>query len=195
VTDLSTAIDALRAGKLVVIPTDTVYGIAALPAVPGAVDAVFAVKGRSRHKPLPVLGAGVAHLAGVVVIDDWARRLGARFWPGPLTLVLPRAPGFDEDLGGDRTATVAVRVPDFAPALELLEATGPLAVTSANLSGEEPATTVAEARTALGAAVEVFVDGGRVAGTPSTVVALDPGPTILRPGGIPPERLLETLRS
>ena len=187
------ALAALRRGRPVVLPTDTVYGIAALPCIPGAVRAVFEAKGRPEDKALPVLGASLRDLSHVVRVSPAAERLAGRFWPGPLTLVLPRAPGWTHDLGGDRRDTVAVRVPRSATALELLGASGPLAVSSANRSGRPPAATVAAARAALQPAVEVFLDGGRLQGSPSTVVDLTRRPTVLRTGTITEEEIVEAL--
>jgi L-threonylcarbamoyladenylate synthase len=192
VTEIARAVGALEAGKPIVLPTDTVYGVAALPGVPGAVDALFRIKERREGKPIAILAGGLAAMAGIGVIDAGARSLGERFWPGPLTLVLPRAPGFEIDLGGG--TGVGVRVPDCAPALDLLGLTGPLAVTSANRSGEKPATTVAEARDAFGAAVDVYIDGGKCDGLPSTVVSLlGLAPEILRPGPIDVEEIIATV--
>jgi L-threonylcarbamoyladenylate synthase len=190
--ELEAALRELAEGGLVVIPTDTVYGVAALPRVPGAVEAVFEAKGRPEDKPLPVLGASLADLTAVAIFSDRARR-AARHWPGPLTLVLPRAPGFDVDLGGDGSEGVAVRVPASAVALSLLRLSGPLAVTSANLSGRPPATTVDEARAVLGARVRVFLDEGVCAGRPSTVVSLLDGPRLLRAGALPFDGLVQEL--
>jgi L-threonylcarbamoyladenylate synthase len=183
VSDVNGAIAALEGGKPIVMPTDTVYGLAALPGIPGAVTGLFRVKGRPDDKPVAVLAGGWSAMAGIGVLDSNARALGQRFWPGPLTVVVPRAPGFDVDLGGG--SGVALRVPDCRPALDLLGLTGPLAVTSANRSGSAPATTVDEARSIFGADVDVFIDGGRCAGSPSTVVSLlGSEPEILRPGPI-----------
>jgi L-threonylcarbamoyladenylate synthase len=183
VSDLGTAVAALEGGKPVVIPTDTVYGLAALPGIPGAVAGLFRVKGRPDGKPVAVLAGGWPALAGVGVLDSKARALGKRFWPGPLTIVVPRAPGFDVDLGGGRG--IALRVPDCGPALDLLGLTGPLAVTSANRSGSSPATTVDEARSIFGPDIDVYIDAGRCAGAPSTVVSLlGSEPEILRAGPI-----------
>jgi L-threonylcarbamoyladenylate synthase len=184
------AVDALRAGRPVVIPTDTVYGIAALPARREAIAAVFSAKGRRADKPLPVLAAHIEDLESIVRLDERARALAARYWPGPLTLVLPRADGFDADLGGERRASVAVRVPLCDEALAVLGDAGPLAVTSANRSGEPPATSVEEARRALGAWIGVYVDGGRRAGAPSTIVSLAGEPAVLRAGPISPADVL-----
>lgn len=183
--DVERALGALSAGLAIVMPTDTVYGIAARPDVPGALAAVFAAKGRPEDKALPVLAAGVEDLEAVVVFRATAHRYAAAHWPGPLTLVLERAAGWDYDLGGRDHSTIAVRVPNHAVALELLGRSGVLAVTSANRSGEAPATTVDEARLALGHAVGAFVDGGRLEGSPSTVLALTGEPEVLREGAIP----------
>jgi L-threonylcarbamoyladenylate synthase len=180
--ELDRAVAALESGSIVVVPTDTVYGIAALPRIARAIEAIFEAKGRPEDKPLPVLGASVADLAAIVEFDDRAQKLARRFWPGPLTLVLPRAPGFEADLGGTGATSVGVRVPAFDLALTLLGRTGPLAVTSANKSGEAPATTAEAARRALGDAVEVVIDGGRRGGVPSTVLSLVDEPAIIRRG-------------
>lgn len=175
------------------IPTDTVYGLAASLHEPSGVAAIFQAKGRSPDKPLPVLGTGVEQLSSIATFDDRATRLAARFWPGPLTLILPRAEGFDVDLGGDETRTVGVRVPKEPRALELLRITGPLAVTSANRSGEAEATTVEEARAALSESVTVYLDGGRCVGTPSTIVYLAGERRLLREGPVPSELILQML--
>jgi L-threonylcarbamoyladenylate synthase len=181
VTDLSAAVRALESGRPIVMPTDTVYGLAVMPGIPAAVEEVFRIKGRAKEKPVAVLATGVRAFTWIAAFDDRARRLADRFWPGPLTIVLPRAPAFALDLGAGRG--VGVRVPDHELALELLGLAGPLAVTSANRSDEPPATTVDEAREALGNEVEVFVDGGRCSGDPSTVVSLlEDEPVILRDG-------------
>ncbi|MDQ3955366.1 MAG: L-threonylcarbamoyladenylate synthase [Actinomycetota bacterium] len=180
-TSTVTAIaDALGAGHVAVIPTDTVYGLAGLPTNPGAVARIFSLKGRLQDKPLPVLGNGVIQLEAVARFDDLALRLAEAFWPGPLTIVLPRAPGFAADLGGSQPDTVAVRVPDRELCLSLLGATGPLAVTSANLSGRPPATTAEQAR-GLFDSIPVL-DGGACDGSPSTIVSLVGSPKILRSG-------------
>lgn len=180
---------AIRQGRLAIVPTDTVYGLAASPE---AAAAIFDVKRRPRDKALPVLGSDADQLRRTAELDDLASSLTRRVWPGPLTLVVPRAPGFTADLGGDDPATVAVRVPAHPVALELLRVTGPLAVTSANVSGEPPATTF-EAACAL-APEAVCLDGGRCDGTPSTVVSLVGRPTVLREGALPAEEVLGWIR-
>jgi L-threonylcarbamoyladenylate synthase len=200
-THQAAALQALDSGRPVVMPTDTVYGVAARTDRPAALTAIFRLKGRPTDKALPVLAASADDLAGIVSLDERARTLGARFWPGPLTLVLPRAEGFDADLGGEGS-TVAVRVPSCEVALQLLSAAGPLAVTSANHSGSAPAATVDEARRAFGSAVPVYLDAGRKGGRPSSVVSLGTGtgteglgadPKLLRDGPIALADVLDAL--
>ena len=192
-TTPANAVRALRAGGVVVIPTDTVYGVAADARHEAALAAIFELKGRERAKALPVLGADAEQLEEVVVMNELARRLAARFWPGPLTLVLPRGEQFTHDLGGNRKDTVAVRVPRHELALEVLQAAGPLAVTSANLSGDAPAHTVDKARHALGDRVEVYLDGGICDGEVSTVASLENGLQVLRQGAVAEEELQRAL--
>jgi len=182
-SQLEQASGALDAGHAVVIPTDTVYGLAARPDRANAVARIFEVKGRPATKPLPILAPGLDALDGLVLLDDRVRRLAEHFWPGPLTIVLPRAHGFTVDLGGVGD-TLGVRIPSCDIALQLLVETGPLAVTSANRSGEPPATSVEEARRALGEAVPVYVDGGTREGLPSSVVSLARGVKLVREGAI-----------
>lgn len=185
-TQVAAAEAALRRGELVVMPTDTVYGVAALPTVEGAAQRLIWVKGRPSDKAIPVLGASLADLEQVASFDERALLLAERFWPGALTLVLPRAKGFDVDLGGHDDESVGVRVPEHQVAHELLERTGPLAVTSANRSGESAATSIDEARAALGSRVTVYLDAGRAGGSGSTVVSLiGAEPTCLREGDLP----------
>lgn len=181
---------AVRAGALAIVPTDTVYGLGALPQ---AAVAIFDAKRRPRDKALPVLAADAAQLRGVGALDERALVLADRAWPGPLTLVVVRAPGFTADLGGSGDGTVAVRVPAHGVALELLRATGPLAVSSANVSGEAPATTAAAA-CAL-APDAVCLDGGTCDGAPSTVVKLVGEPEVLREGALSAEEVLRWIRS
>lgn len=185
------AVAALARGAPVVVPTDTVYGVAATP---GHAGALFGLKERPVAKALPILGAGTEQLSTVAVFDERASALASAFWPGPVTLVLARAGTFTADLGGLDPETVAVRVPAHDVALEVLRATGPLAVTSANLSGGPPATTLAEARRVFGDRVEVYLDGGVCDGTPSTVVSLTGAAEILREGGPEAEAVLAMLR-
>lgn len=170
-TAVEAATLAVNQGQLVVIPTDTVYGIGADAFSPEAVAALLSAKGRGREMPPPVLVSS-AHTLDALAVDvpEWARALVAAFWPGPLTLVCHQQPSLQWDLGETR-GTVAVRMPDHEVALAVLERTGPLAVSSANLSGRPAALDVGEAEEMLGASVEVYVDAGRTPGsTPSTIV-------------------------
>jgi tRNA threonylcarbamoyl adenosine modification protein (Sua5/YciO/YrdC/YwlC family) len=189
------ALTELRSGKPVVIPTDTVYGVAALPSVAAAIEQVFWAKGRPREKALPILAAGAGALEGIVVIDPAVRAVAERFWPGPLTLVLERDPGFHYDLGAGSAPTIAVRVPEHPLTLELLREAGPLAVTSANRSGDDPALNVEEARAALGDVIDVFVDGGECRGSPSTIVSLVDGFEVLRRGSLDPDDVRSVVQS
>lgn len=167
------AVRALQAGELAVIPTDTVYGIAADAFAPDAVARLLAAKGRGRDMPVPVLVGAWRTLDGLVdELGPLARRLVEACWPGPLTLVIRAARSLAWDLGETR-GTVAVRMPLHPVALELLGLTGPLAVSSANRSGMPPAATAAEAERHLGDAVSVYLDAGPAgAPVPSTIVDL-----------------------
>ena len=180
------AVAATRRGELVVFPTDTVYGIAARPDDPAATARVFEAKQRPRGL-VPILLASVAEARAVAQLDDRAERLAAALWPGALTIVVPRAPrSRDWDLGGD-PASIGIRIPDHRLARAVLGA-GPLATTSANRSGEGPATTCEELHEVFGDAVAVYLcDDGPLVGRASTVVALlGPVPAILRGGNIDP---------
>jgi tRNA threonylcarbamoyl adenosine modification protein (Sua5/YciO/YrdC/YwlC family) len=188
------AVEALARGELIVFPTDTVYGIAARPDNASAIERIFAAKGRPETKPLPILGASLAALKSVAAFDDRATRLAWEWWPGPLTLVLCRAQGFDHDLGG-ADPNIAVRVPASGVALELLDRAGPLAVTSANRSGEPSAATVEAAEAAFGDSVAVYLDGGPSEGKPSTILNLAASePEFLRIGPITLAELDDLLR-
>ena len=187
------AVDELARGLVVVVPTDTVYGLAALPDRPNAIKQIFSLKGRTDAKPLPVLGANVESLSEVVLLDERSRLLAERYWPGPLTIVLPRATGFAHDLGGHLEENVAVRVPKSETTLRLLRIAGPLAVTSANLSGGQPALTIDDARSVFSTAVTVYIDGGPGAGESSTVISLVDELRVLRTGPIPEGQIRQTL--
>ena len=167
---------ALGRGELVVLPTDTVYGLAADAFQPEAVARLLAAKGRGRQSPPPVLIPGIPTLDALAEdVPDEVRALVAEFWPGGLTIILPARASLAWDLGETR-GTVALRMPDHPIALEILSETGPLAVSSANLTGETAAMTAAEAEAMLGESVAVYLDAGRVgyessaAGTGSTIV-------------------------
>jgi tRNA threonylcarbamoyl adenosine modification protein (Sua5/YciO/YrdC/YwlC family) len=182
---LKAAAEALRGGWCVALPTDTVYGLAADVSVPGATDRVFEVKHRPHDVDLPVLVAGIDQALGLATaVPEPARALMARFWPGALTLVLPRAPDLAADLGDD-DATVGVRCPDHAVPLALCATVGPLATTSANLHGGDTPETAGEVAELFGDAVPVVLDGGPCAGAPSTVVdCTGVEPKLLREGRI-----------
>lgn len=183
-SELDAAVRAVRAGEVIGIPTDTVYGIGIDPARPDATRRLFAAKGRPEHLALPVLVASEADAGELAELDERARRLIGAFWPGPLTLVLRRRPGVVLHLGGDET-TVGLRCPGQPIARRLLERTGPLAVTSANRHGEPPATTAEALAAVLGDAVAVVVDGGTCGGAPSSVLSLvGPEPVLLREGAL-----------
>lgn len=188
-------VTTLRGGGVIVVPTDTVYGLACLPRHHSAVDRIFELKGRPDSKPLPVLADGIGDLETVAEFDERARALARKYWPGPLTLVLPRTASFTYDLGGSDRSTVAVRVPQNAATLELLGRSGPLAVTSANRSGEPPATTLEEARAVFGNSIDVYVDGGGGVGTSSTVVSLIGPPRVLREGALASIEVMDSLHA
>ena len=167
---LEEARSALVAGFPVGIPTDTVYGLAAHPATPGATERLFSVKRRPRDVDLPVLVADVDQARALTTaVPAVAVELMERFWPGPLTIVLPRAPELDADLGDDE-ATIGVRCPAHPVPRALCSLVGPLATTSANRHGEPTAATAMEVADSFGDAVPVVLDGGPCRGAPSTVV-------------------------
>jgi len=191
VAGIEAAAAAIGRGQLVLLPTDTVYGVAADAFTPSAVTGLLAAKNRGRAMPVPVLVPEASTLAGLVVnLPAVANRLAQEFWPGGLTLVLEHAPSLAWDLG-DAEGTVAVRLPDDEIARDLLRRTGPLAVSSANRSGRPAATTAEEAVEQLGAHAAVALDGGpRSSSAASTIVdCTAPTPRILRVGAISPERL------
>lgn len=193
---LADAVRALGEGGLVVFPTDTVFGVGARADVPDATGRIFEAKERPRGLTLPVLAPDAVAAWSVATPSAAARRLGERFWPGPLTLVLPRTPrSLPWDLGGDPD-TVGVRVPRHPTAGELLSRAGPLAVTSANRSGEPDPRDCEGVRAALGDRVDVYLCAGPApAGTASTVLAVhDDGWSVLRAGIIGDDEIAEALR-
>jgi L-threonylcarbamoyladenylate synthase len=193
---LDAATDALAAGRPVVLPTDTVYGVAVEPTRPGATNRLFAVKERPRTAALPLLVASLdqaLELSGD--LPPTAVALADAFWPGGLTLVVPRRAGLDLDLGGEDDATVGLRQPDHPVPVALAERVGPLAATSANLHGRPTPSTADEVAEELGEAVELVLDGGPCAGAPSTVVACTrSGVTVLREGRVPTAEVLAAIR-
>lgn len=193
---------AIARGELIVIPTDTVYGVAADAFTPSAVQRLLEAKGRGRDQPPPVLVANQSALAALVEeVPEAVQRLVDEFWPGALTVILPAQPSLSWDLG-DTLGTVAVRMPDLPLALELLAETGPLAVTSANLTGKEAAISAEDAQRMLQDSVSVYLDGGfSKTGVASTIIDAtslvrrgaddesEPRVRLLREGAISRQRL------
>lgn len=181
----------VAAGKLLVVPTDTVYGIAADPFSSYAVDRLLTAKGRGRDFPSPVLVNSISQAAALVPeIPPLARVFMEKFWPGALTLVLPARADLPLDLGVTG-GTVAVRQPNQTDLLQLLAATGPLAVTSANLHGLPPAQSAAAAKEYFGEKVAEYLDAGpsRI-GEPSTIIKVEAEDySLLRKGAISPQQL------
>ncbi|HUN30733.1 MAG TPA: L-threonylcarbamoyladenylate synthase [Trebonia sp.] len=188
---ISAAVDTARSGGLIVLPTDTVYGLGADAFSPEAVSQLLAAKGRGRNMPPPVLVGSVrAATALAESLGAFGQDLIDEFWPGPLTLVLRASSTLKWDLG-DTNGTVAIRMPLHPVALELLRRTGPLAVSSANKTGEPAGPTVADAEAQLGEAVAVYLDGGPCTeNVPSTIVDLTSSmPRVLRNGAITVDQL------
>lgn len=192
---------AIARGELVVLPTDTVYGIAADAFSPEAVQRLLDAKGRGRQSPPPVLIPNIATLSALAAeVLDPVSRLAEEFWPGPLTIVLPARPSLDWDLG-DTGGTVALRIPNHQLTLELLQETGPLAVSSANRTGKPAALNIEEAQRMLGDQVAVYLDDGEAegGGTASTIVdatglTADGGSIrVLRAGGVSRGAIAELL--
>lgn len=186
---------ALQGGDLVVMPTDTVYGIAADAFDPDAVADLLAAKGRGRDMPVPVMISNASTLDALATdVPAFARALVEAFWPGPLTLVCRQQGSLQWDLG-DARGTVALRMPDDELTLEILERTGPLAVSSANATGEPAATVADDAARMLGDAVAVIVDGGESrGGEASTIVDATSGQgRVLRVGALSLEALNDVL--
>jgi L-threonylcarbamoyladenylate synthase len=185
------AVSLLQQGKLVAFPTDTVYGLAAGAFNAPAIERLFATKGRETTRAIAILIGDFDQLGSITSgLTATAERLVKRFWPGPLTVVLPRHPDLPDLLSPQ--PTIGVRMPDHPVALALLQLAGPLAVTSANLSGQANTTTAQEVLQQLGGLIPLILDGGRSpGGEPSTVVdCTGPELNILRPGPILPADLL-----
>lgn len=183
---VSAAARAVAAGSVVVLPTDTLYGIGADAFNPAAVAGVLAAKGRGRDLPVPVLVGSWSTIDGLVSwVPPTLRALVEAFWPGGLTIVVEHAPSLAWDLG-DVHGTVAIRMPLHPIALDLLAVTGPMAVSSANVTGQPPALTAQQAYEQLGESVAVYLDGGEVpVGRPSSIIDLTGEvPLLLREGAI-----------
>lgn len=185
-TGIASAISALKGGSLVVMPTDTVYGIGADAFDSEAVAALLAAKGRGRNMPVPVLVGSWHTIQGLVYsVPNSAKELIRAFWPGALSLVVRQAPSLQWDLG-DANGTVMLRMPLHPVAIELLREVGPMAVSSANISGRPAAVTAEQARDQLGDLVEVYLDGGQAEQqAASTIVDLTGAhPRVLREGPV-----------
>ena len=183
---LTAAVSAVKSGRLVVLPTDTVYGIGADAFDSDAVASLLAAKGRGRDMPVGVLVGSWHTIEGLAhAVPQHARELIRAFWPGALSLVVRQAPSLQWDLG-DASGTVMLRMPLHPVAIELLRETGPMAVSSANVSGRPAATTASGAREQLGPLVHVYLDGGMSPQqAASTIVDLTgPMPRVLREGPI-----------
>lgn len=188
------ACTCIKRGELIVFPTDTVYGVGADALSPASVAKLLETKGRGRAKPSPVLVASWDDVERLALCDERARALGAAFFPGALTLILPARPHDSLNLG-DTGGTVAVRMPANDFALELLAATGPLAVSSANLTDMPPARTAHDARNMLGEHVALYCDGGESpqGSQSSTILSLVAEPYILREGSISTSDIAEII--
>jgi L-threonylcarbamoyladenylate synthase len=182
------AIDALRGGEVVALPTDTVYGLAVLPTIAAATDRLFALKGRRTDTPIAVLCADAAQAFGLAAPHaptPEVRHIAGHLWPGPLTLVLPRRAGLGYELG-EPADTVGVRCPDHALVRTIATAVGPIATTSANRHREPTAPTADGVAATFGAGLALVLDGGRCEAPPSTVVAVTAAEwKVLREGPIP----------
>ncbi len=188
------AIEILTSGGLVAFPTDTVYGLGAMAFNEQAVSRISDVKGRSGEKAIPVLIGDISQLNSVATgVNSQCEKLAKRFWPGPLTIALPRHPSIPDAI--TPLPTVGVRIPNFLPTLELLRKTGPLAVSSANISGMGSSSTARGVQAQLDGKIPLILDGGVTpGGTPSTVVDCSQGqPVILREGPISLEQILNAL--
>ena len=191
---LPRALEILQAGGLVAFPTDTVYGLGALAFDGRAVESIYAAKDRPIEKAIPILLGEADDLQKVASsIPEMARRLAARFWPGPLTLIVPKKLELPEAVSA--TDTVGVRVPDHPVARALLRAAGPMAITSANLSGQASPTTAGEVFAQLGQRVPLILDGGNTpGGVPSTVLdCTGSEPLVLRSGPLSLEEIKSAL--
>jgi L-threonylcarbamoyladenylate synthase len=191
---LPRALEVLKAGGLVAFPTDTVYGVGALAFDAKAIESIYAAKDRPIEKAIPILIGGLDDLAKVAIdIPEVARKLALRFWPGPLTILVPKRGDIPESVSA--TATIGVRVPDHEIARALLQAAGPMAVTSANISGAQSPVSAEQVFEQLGGRIPLIIEAGRTrGGVPSTLVdCTAPELRILREGPIALEELLAAL--
>lgn len=191
---ISLAVEYIRSGKVIAFPTDTVYGIGASVQSPHGIAQLYAVKERDKSKAIPILIGKIEDLEEITIeITPKVRKLANAFFPGPLTLVIPRNPALPENLS--LHSTVGVRMPDHPLILTLLERTGSLAATSANISGYPNPTTASEVLEQLGGRIPLILDGGKTpGGIPSTVVdCTKEKPVILREGPITIEAIDQVL--
>jgi L-threonylcarbamoyladenylate synthase len=190
------AAEWLRGGGVAVIPTDTVYGLAARPADANAVQAVYRMKGRPEGMHLPVLAASLAQVRALgVAFTPGAEALARRWWPGPLTLAFGFAPGLDRPGWLDGRDEVAVRIPNHDFLRALLEQTGVLVVTSANIHGAPTARTAQDVADGLGSSVDLVVDGGELQDVPSTLVNVNGRePSVEREGALPRTAITDALQ-
>lgn len=189
---ITSALEVLLSGGLVAFPTDTVYGVGSLAFHQKAIESIYVAKGRSIEKAIPVLIGDNEDLIKVAdEIPFFAMKLIDRYWPGPLTILVPKKPTLPEAISA--TSTVGVRVPDHEVARSLLRLTGPMAVTSANISGQANPTTAQQVLAQLGGRIAMIIDGGETpGGIPSTLVdCTGEVVQVLREGPIPAEELLK----
>ena len=192
---MALAVKAAKSGRLVVMPTDTLYGLGCDAFDNDAVASLLATKHRGPDMPVPVLVGSWDTVKGLVAsLDDTAQTLIEAFWPGGLSIVVPQAPSLPWNLG-DTRGTVMLRMPLHPIAIELLREVGPMAVSSANISGHQPPTTALAAKQQLGKAVTVYLDGGETAvGKPSTIIDLSAEhPYLLREGALSAEEIAEVI--
>ena len=181
------AVVAVKQGEVVGVPTDTLYGLAADPFNPDALERIFIIKGRPGLKPLAILIADLEQAQTLAAFSDRALDLAEEHWPGALTLVLSRLSSVPDWIGNPERHTVGLRCPDHRVAIELLEAAGPLAVTSANVSGQSAVVSDAEAEAIFGDDVACYLAGTAGGGASSTILDLtEPSEWVLREGPIEP---------
>lgn len=189
------ALSVIQSGYLVAFPTDTVYGVGTSAFNNNAVEKIFLAKDRPNDRSIPVLLGDIVDLEKVCTqVSPLAIKLASHFWPGPLTIVVSKHPDIPESVS--RSATIGIRIPDHPVAKKLLRITGPLAVTSANLSGRNNPQSAGDVLEQLGGRIEMIIDGGRVGmGMASTVVnCLGSDPEILREGPISLKQIMAALR-